>query len=396
MTTLPTPSFTPRSQSRAAPITIHEALNSVLTSDRDDERPPRRLTFSEAILHLRPESDYTLEEALSSLDPDEYDADSSSDDSDTISFILTPSERSDKSNGSRSHRIIKDISQYLKKVGLWQYSTMRLSLSPIAPSGTDDGSAHQSLHQQLAACFSSPILLRAGVGREHELGTKPLVRDVVVIYIIALQLLASTMTASQPSLPAALYLGREARLKPEMISALRMHTIMSAYNPAAGHHMRQSSPAPVWPGLLERDREEILAEEVTRRRLERIKEKLDGSSSENGAGRIPNLIPPPPSQYQVHQARPPFTFLSSHQAAPVFAASTVNTYPSPPSSPSPMYRRLQRSGNYDLHPVIRMVPHPVFIQPVKEFAIHRKRGAAVGNRWSRLRERERLMRGSRD
>jgi len=221
------------------------------------------------------------------------------------------------------------------------------------------------------------------------------VRDGVVIYIIALQLLASTMTASQPSLPAALYLTREARLKPEMISALKMHTIMSAYNPAPGHHMRQSSPAPVWPGLLERDREEILAEEVTRRRLERIKEKLDGSSSECRAMSIPN-VPPPPSQYQVHQARPSFTFPDSRQVAPTFVAGTVNTYPSPPSSPSPMYRRLQRSGNYDLHPVIRMVPHPVFIQPIKEFAIHRKRGVTVGNRWSRLRERERLMRSSRD
>lgn len=116
--------------------------------------------------------------------------------------------------------------------------------------------------------------------REIDLATKPVVRDDVFIYIIALQLLASTMTASQPTLPAALYLSREARLKPEMISALKMHTIISVYNPAAGHHMRQSSPAPVWPGLLERDREEILAEEVTRRRLDRIKEKLDRSSSE--------------------------------------------------------------------------------------------------------------------
>ena len=262
--------------------------------------------------------------------------------------------------------------------------------SPESPSKTDNGSAHQSLHQQLAACFNSPLR------HEADLAPKPVVRDGVIIYIIALQLLASTMTASQPSLPAALYLTREARLKPEMISALRMHTIMSAYNPSAGHHMRQSSPAPVWPGLLERDREEILAEEVTRRRLERIKEKLDGSSSEYGAGSIPNLVPPPPSQYQVHQARPPFTFLGSSQVAPAFVASTLNTYPSPPSSPSPMYRRLQRSGNYDLHPVIRMVPHPVFIQPIKEFAIHRRRGAPVGNQWSRLRERERLMRSSRD
>jgi len=258
----------------------------------------------------------------------------------------------------------------------------------------DKGSAHLSLHQQLAACFSSPIFLPVGAGQEHELASKPVVRDGVFIYIIALQLLASTMTASQPTLPAALYLSREARLKPEMISALKMHTIMSACNPTAGHHMRQSSPAPVWPGLLERDREEILAEEVTRRRLERIKEKLDGSSAEYAAMSIPN-VPPPPSQYQVHQARP-FMFSGSHQIAPAFVAGTVNTYPSPPSSPSPMYRRLQRSGNYDLHPVIRMVPHPVFIQPIKEFAIHRKRGVAVGNRWSRLRERERLMRSSRD
>jgi hypothetical protein len=78
-------------------------------------------------MQLRPEADYTLEEALSSLDPDEYDEDSSSDDSDAISFILTPSERSAKSDGSRSHRIMKDISQYLKQTGLWQYSTLRPS-----------------------------------------------------------------------------------------------------------------------------------------------------------------------------------------------------------------------------------------------------------------------------
>jgi len=135
MTSIPTPLLTPHTRPRAAPITIHEALNSVapttsteqLTGHRDNERPQRRLTFSEAILHLRPESDYTLEEALSALDPDEYDDDTSSDDSDAISFILASSERSAKSNGSRSHRIIKDISRYLKQIGLWQYSTLRPS-----------------------------------------------------------------------------------------------------------------------------------------------------------------------------------------------------------------------------------------------------------------------------
>ena len=98
-----------------------------MTGEGDDERPQRRLTFAEALLQLRPEADYTLEEALSSLDPDEYDGDSSSEDSDTISFILTSSERSAKANGSRSHRIMKDISQYLKQIGLWQYFTLRPS-----------------------------------------------------------------------------------------------------------------------------------------------------------------------------------------------------------------------------------------------------------------------------
>jgi len=133
--TTPTPLW-PHTWPRAAPITIHEALHFIPSAtsteqsqagNRDNERPQRRLTFSEAILHLRPEADYTLEEALSSLDPDEYDEDSSSDDSDTISFILTSSESSAKSNGSRSHRIMKDISQYLKQIGLWQYSTLRPS-----------------------------------------------------------------------------------------------------------------------------------------------------------------------------------------------------------------------------------------------------------------------------
>lgn len=136
MVSIPTPPLTPHVRPRAATITIHAALNAVIPTTsteqsqagcRDSERPQRRLTFSEAILHLRPEADYTLEEALSSLDPDEYDDDSSSDDSDTISFILTPSEMTAKSNGSRSHRIAKDILQYLKQTGLWQHCTLRPS-----------------------------------------------------------------------------------------------------------------------------------------------------------------------------------------------------------------------------------------------------------------------------
>lgn len=46
---------------------------------------------------------------------------------------------------------------------------------------------------------------------------------------------------------------------------------MTIQSPAAGHHVRAPSPAPVWPALLERDREEVLADEVTRRRLERVR-----------------------------------------------------------------------------------------------------------------------------
>jgi len=118
--TTPDPSASPESA-------VALGASATMTGEGDDERPQRRLTFAEALLQLRPEADYTLEEALSSLDPDEYDGDSSSEDSDTISFILTSSERSAKANGSRSHRIMKDISQYLKQIGLWQYFTLRPS-----------------------------------------------------------------------------------------------------------------------------------------------------------------------------------------------------------------------------------------------------------------------------
>lgn len=61
------------------------------------------------------------------------------------------------------------------------------------------------------------------------------------------------------------------RSQPQMISSLKMHSLVSLQAPAAGHHARPSSPAPVWPALLEWDREEILADEVTRRRLDRIR-----------------------------------------------------------------------------------------------------------------------------
>jgi len=65
-----------------------------------------------------------------------------------------------------------------------------------------------------------------------------------------------------------------------MISSLKMHSLISAQAPAAGHHARPPSRAPVWPALLERDREEILADEITRRRLERIQlERTTGSQT---------------------------------------------------------------------------------------------------------------------
>lgn len=68
------------------------------------------------------------------------------------------------------------------------------------------------------------------------------------------------------------------RTQPQMISSLKMHSLMSLQAPAAGHYARPSSPAPVWPALLERDREEILADEVTRRRLDRIRLEKNAES----------------------------------------------------------------------------------------------------------------------
>ncbi|KAB8345865.1 hypothetical protein FH972_022920 [Carpinus fangiana] len=96
-------------------------------------------------------------------------------------------------------------------------------------------------------------------------------RSDLLTCIVALNLLASTFTMCQnpetAELPMALYLSGN---KPQTISALRMHTMIhSLQSPAAGHRARNSSLAPAWPGLMQRDREEVRADEVSRRRLRR-------------------------------------------------------------------------------------------------------------------------------
>lgn len=291
------------------------------------------------------------------------------------------------------------------------------------------------------------------------------------------------------------------RTQPQMISALKMHSVVSIQAPAAGHHVRSASPAPVWPALLERDREEVLADEVTRRRLDRIRmmrnaesmtpredlvrqEELvrwmwdppsrpsgpvdddvvtSGYSAELGTLRRLNRTPIGSrkeskgkersqcpslstdisandidsssltalssqdrlSQRPTSTRSPPF-HLDSEDSTSLFApaspsrprtpshflpahprpssstssriprmlqpsTSNFHTCPSPPQTPSPLNARLARTGNFEFHPIIRAEPHPVYVQPVKAIAVKRKRFAYAGNRWQRMREREREM-----
>ncbi len=103
----------------------------------------------------------------------------------------------------------------------------------------------------------------------------------IVAKMITVQLLASCFTSLQDinavTLPSAWYRrqhrandkGGERRL----ISSLRQHT-QSKYSPAYGHHARNNSAVSSWPDQgRELSREDCLAEQVSRKRFSRRRER---------------------------------------------------------------------------------------------------------------------------
>jgi hypothetical protein len=364
----------------------------------------RPITFVEAVSQLQPDPEHSLEEALASLGPEVSIRETNGSEDSDISIFLDPYDQlNTRLKARKTECIVKEVADFLEADDRRNASRSCLYFDQSQRlTRTLDllGSEHLPLTNLIAShMLSLPPSEVTGslLADSHKDSTSS---NEAIIYIIALQLLASTYTpAPTPAcLPAALYLNSAAGLNPEMMSALRMHSTITAHQPhsAAGHHNRSSSPAPAWPGLLERDREEILADEITRRRLMSKKLRLDGAASETSLAQE-HLAGGPlqaPLFYYPDQPRPYMDLVTSHPKRSFIRHQRpeLHSYPSPPPSPSPMLQRIRHTDKFELHPIIRSEPHPVYVQPVKELAIKRKKWAFAGmNRWERLRERDRLL-----
>ncbi|KAF1988803.1 hypothetical protein K402DRAFT_419152 [Aulographum hederae CBS 113979] len=106
--------------------------------------------------------------------------------------------------------------------------------------------------------------------------------DHAAIRVIAIGLLSSCYTSFQSpayvSMPASIYLSPS---PPPMITSLHMHAHYK-YAPASGYHPRETSYAPIWPGLFNGPcLEERRADDISRRR--RLARAAQQSSSEESS-----------------------------------------------------------------------------------------------------------------
>ncbi|OCL11526.1 hypothetical protein AOQ84DRAFT_373900 [Glonium stellatum] len=300
----------------------------------------------------------------------------------------------ESSDGSKRHSKIADT--ILSEVADWldlnerdnMWAVRRRHLQRALPT-PNEIAAHFATHPQTASSISE--------------SAEP---SEVLLHLIAIQILASCYTLSQPlgaaSLPSSLYLSKR---EPEFITSLRLHT-QSRYYPAAGHHARNSSRDSSWPGLYSGPSpEDKLAEEVSRRRLlKRHGFGEDGSStvlleSRKDLSKLTDGSPPSNSDSESrHQSADSHNSDSSSEeccfkkawhsrrnpqkdpAKPICEGiqrhiSTHSSSHSHASSKQETHRSNRPYPHYHMaiRPVLHAEPHPLFVQPVKHLHLRRTR-----------------------
>ncbi|KAI9762749.1 MAG: hypothetical protein M1840_001158 [Geoglossum simile] len=217
-----------------------------------------------------------------------------------------------------------------------------------------------------------------------------------LISLVAVQLLAACFTLppepTPGSLPSAFYYTRWKESSPpalssskcnlpdpRLISCLGLHA-RYRHAPAAGHHARNPSVVPAWPDLYSGpSREELLADEVCKRRRLRLQAQAQSSGSiamttnDSGYSFSPSL-----DGSDIHNdVAAPAEKCRCQRSFLQKGLGRATTGPSRPSSI--IYRANDRSSNsryadyWSLRPVLHAEAHPVFIQPVKDLVMKRWR-----------------------
>ncbi|KAH0542095.1 hypothetical protein FGG08_003475 [Glutinoglossum americanum] len=269
----------------------------------------------------------------------------------------------------------------------------------------------QNARKQLAASSSSLSISSRGPG-----GLRPeLDKQEALISLVAVQLLAACFTLPpEPipgSLPSAFYYTRWKESSssalpppschlpdPRLISCLGLHA-RYRHAPASGHHARNPSVVSSWPDLYSGpSREELLADEVCKRRRLRLQAEkrgsgaiaaadetdysfspyLDDNDPVEGGAASPKKCRCQRSSLQKRTGGHGVMGWCGRYARSASSQRATETLRSSGSSTSTCRANDHRSryryvSHWSLRPVLRSEAHPVFIQPVKELVMKRWR-----------------------
>ena len=224
-------------------------------------------------------------------------------------------------------------------------------------------------------------------------------RKSILAHMISVQLLASCFTPPQSmntlSLPSGWYRTDDNWLNARLVSSLRQHTQWK-HSPAFGHQARNNSAASLWP---ERDdtlsREALLAEHISlNRRLRRREDRAAKESSDTKRRRQSELSDKEPKRRRFSPSRhrrrlEKFEKSSSHRILQRLCGRRSQALSLRGRLEQRNVLKVMRglrvrnvSENFhrwSLEPVLRIHPHPVFVQPVKDYVMKRWRVFRSGN-----------------